>query len=86
MEELKILKLRCPILLYDHFNISSRKKTTLITSLPSNDFISRATKIWNPIVPRLKLLDYYYNISQANSKLKRALLTTQHSDNEPVWT
>ena len=86
MEVFKILKLRCPISLYDHFNISSRKETTLITPLPSNDFISRATKIWNSIVPKLKLLDYSYNISLAKSKLKRALLATQHLDNELVWT
>ena len=86
MEVFKILKLRCPMSLYDSFTISSRKETTLITPLPSNDFISRATKIWNSTAPKLKLLDYSHNISLAKSKLKRALLTIQHSENELAWT
>ena len=72
--------------LYEHFTISSRKETTLITSFPSHDFISRGTAIWNTIAPKLKLLDYSHNISLAKSKLKKALLNLQHSDDTEIWT
>ena len=43
MEVFKILKLECPTSLHQHFTLSSRKKTTLISQLPSQDFISRST-------------------------------------------
>ena len=86
METFKILKLRCPISIYDLFTLSSRKEITLITSFPSNDFIYRATTIWNIIAPKLKLLDYSHNISLIKSTLKRALLKTQHSENQFDWT
>ena len=86
MEVFKILKLRCPISLFDLFNLSSRKEITLITPFPSNDFIYRATIIWNTIAPKLKLLDYSHSISLAKSNLKRALLDIQHSQKETSWT
>ena len=86
MEIFKILKLRCPISLFDLFNISSRKEITLITPFPSNDFIYRAATIWNTIAPKLKLLDYSHNISLAKSTLKRALIDIQHSENDLDWT
>jgi hypothetical protein len=86
MEVFKILKLRCPMSLFDLFNVSSRKEITLITPFPSNDFIYRATSIWNTIAPKLKLLDYSHSISLAKSTLKKALLHIQHSENETSWT
>ena len=86
MEVFKILKLRCPISLFDLFNVSSRKEMTLITPFPSNDFVYRATTIWNTIAPKLKLLDYSHNISLAKSTLKKALIDIQHSHNEFDWT
>ena len=86
METFKILKLRYPMSLYEHFNISCRKETTLISTHPCNHFVSRATSIWNTISPKLRLLDYSSNISQAKSNLKTALLNIQHSDNETAWT
>ena len=86
MEVFKTLKLRYPISLYEHFNISSRKETTLITTFPANNFISRSTSIWNTVAPKLKLLDYSHSISIAKSNLKRALLKVQHAENEIAWT
>ena len=86
MEIFKILKLRYPISLFDLFNISSRKEMTLITPFPSNDFIYRATTIWNTVAPKLKLQDYTHNTSLAKSTLKKALLHIQHSENKLDWT
>ena len=86
MEVFKVLKLRCPISLYEYFKISPRKETTLITSFPSHDFISRGTTIWNTISPKLKLLDYSHSISLAKSSLKKTLLELQHSGTEKTWT
>ena len=86
METFKILKLRCPISIHDLFSVSSRKETTLITSFPSNDFIYRATTIWNIIAPKFKLLDYSHNISLIKSTLKRVLLEIQHLENQLDWT
>ena len=83
METFKILKLRCPISIYELFSLSSRKEITLITSFPTNDFIYRATTIWNIIAPKL---DYSRYISLIKSTLKRALLETQHSENQLDWT
>ena len=86
MEVFKILKLRCPASLQQHYQSSSRKETTIISQLPSNDFISRSTKIWNTIAPKLKLFDYSYKISLAKSRLKKALLKLQHAYNDSAWT
>ena len=86
IEIFKILKLRYPISLFDLCNISSRKETILITPFPSNDFIYRATTIWNTVAPKLKLQDYTHNISLAKSTLKKALLHIQHSENKLDWT
>ena len=86
MEALKILKLRVPLSLYDHFSKSVRKETTLISSFPTNDFISRATTVWNTIAPKLKVLDYSHKISLAKSGLKRALLNIQQAGDMITWT
>ena len=85
MEVLKILKLRVPLSLSDYFARSSRKETTLITAFPTHDFISRSTKIWNTIAPKLKLIDYSHKISAAKSSLKRMLLATQCSGDITFW-
>ena len=86
MEVFKILKLRCPTSLNQHYQLSSRKETTLIAQLPSNDFISRSTKIWSTIAPKLKLFDYSYKISLAKSRLKKSLLKLQHAYNDSALT
>ena len=66
MEVFKILKLRCPTSLNQHYQLLSRKQTALIAQLPSNDFISRSTKIWSTIATKLKLFDFSYKISLAS--------------------
>ena len=86
MEVFKVLKLRQPISLFEQFDLSLRKETTLITSNPSDTFVSRSASLWNSIAPKFKLLDYSHNISLAKSNLKRALLEIQHKDNEITWT
>ena len=86
MEVFKILKLRCPTSLNQHYQLSSRKQTALIAQLPSNDFISRSTKIWSTIAPKLKLFDFSYKISLAKSHLKKSLLKLQHAYNDSAWT
>ena len=86
MEVFKILKLRCPTSLNQHYQLSSRKQTALIAQLPSNDFISRSTKIWSTIAPKLKLFDFSYKISLAKSRLKKSLLKLQHAYNDSAWT
>ncbi len=86
MEVFKILKLRHPLSIYEQFQISSRKETTLITPFPSADFISKSTSIWNTIAPKFKPLDYSCKISFVKSGLKRALFSIQHAENEISWT
>ena len=86
METLKILKLRTPLSLHEMYTISTRKDTTLIVPHPSDDFISRSTKIWNTLSPKLKLLDFSFKISLAKSKLKKALLENQSGGDMITWT
>ena len=86
MEVLKILKLRDPIALFDNFSISDRKPTLLIHDTPANNFVSRATKIWNIITPKFKLLDFSCNISLVKTRLKNALLKLQSSNDPITWT
>ena len=86
METLKILKLRTPLSLHEMYTISTRKDTTLIVPHPSDDFISRSTKIWNTLSPKLKLLDFSFKISLAKSKLKKALLKNQSGGDMITWT
>jgi hypothetical protein len=49
MEILKILKLRDPTTIYEQYTLSDRKPTLIITSNPTEDFVSRPTKIWNTV-------------------------------------
>jgi hypothetical protein len=86
MEVFKILKLECPTALHQHFTLSKRKNATLISQLPSQDFISRSTKLWNIIAPKIGLFDYSYKISLARYCLKRALLKLQHASGCTNWT
>ena len=86
MEVFKILKLRSPISLYSSYNISHRKPTTLITPIPSNNFISRSTYLWNTIAPKLKVPDYSVKISMVRNTLKKILFKLQHKENKLVWT
>ena len=85
METIKILKFRHPLSLYEQYNISSRKEMLLITSQPSANFISRSSRLWNTITPKLKLLDYSVKINQAKSILKRGLLNLQHANDDIEW-
>ena len=85
METIKILKFRYPLSLYEQFNISNRKEMLLITSQPLANFISRATRLWNIITPKLKLLDYSVKINQVKSNLKRGLLDLQHANDDIKW-
>ena len=86
MEVFKILKLRTPISLHSKYNISKRKPTTLISSLPSNSFIYRSTFIWNTLAPKFKVYDYSVKISLIRTSLKKLLLLTQHRETKIEWT
>ncbi|KAL5266371.1 hypothetical protein ACHWQZ_G003709 [Mnemiopsis leidyi] len=85
METIKILKFRYPLSLYEQYNISNRKEMLLITSQPSANFISRSTRLWNIITPKLKLLDYSVKINQVKSNLKRGILSLQHANDDIQW-
>ena len=86
MEVSKILKLRSPISLHDQFNISTRKETTIITSTPADNFVSRSSYLWNKIAPKFKLFDYCFSISALKSNLRKALLKLQHAENPLTWS
>jgi len=86
MELFKILKLRDPITVFEQFTISKRKSTLLICNTPANNFVSRSTKIWNIITPKLKLCDFSCKISIIKSKLKSALLKLQKGNDPITWT
>ena len=87
MELFKILKLRDPITIHDQFNISIRKPTLLIVNdSPAQNFVSRSTKLWNSITPKLKLVDYSCKIGAVKSNLKKLLLAMQSASDPVTWT
>ena len=86
MEVSKILKLRSPICIYSHFNISHRKQTMIISSSPTANFVSRSSNLWNTIAPKLKLTDHSYKITSLKNTMKRCLLNLQHAENPLTWT
>ena len=86
MELFKILKLRDPITIFSHFTTSDRKPTLIINELPSENFVSRSTKIWNTITPKLKLTDYSPKIGSTKNNLKVMLFKQQNSDDPVIWT
>ena len=85
METAKILKFRYPLSLFEMYDISNRKETTLRASFPSKNFVSRSTSMWNILAPKLRLSDYTYKISHVKSCLKKSLLVTQHLNDELAW-
>ena len=60
--------------------------TTIITSTPAGNFVSRSSYLWNKVAPKLKLVDYCFSISALKSNLKSALLKLQHADNPITWS
>ena len=86
MEILKILKLRDPITIYEQYTLSERKPTLIINSNPAEDFVSRSTKIWNTVSPKLKLNDFSFKISTTKNTLKSALLRLQNNEDPVAWT
>jgi hypothetical protein len=87
MELFKILKLRDPITIHDQFNISIRKPTLLIVNdAPAQNFVSRSTKLWNSITPKLKIVDYSCKIGAVKSNLKKLLLAMQSASDPVTWT
>ena len=86
MELFKILKLRDPIAIHEQFTISDRKPTLLINDFLAENFVSRSTKIWNTVTPKLKLTDYSCKISGVKKSLKTSLLMLQNNDNPVTWT
>ena len=85
METFKILKLRDPITLYEQYTLSDRKPTLIINAHPSENFVSRSTKIWNTISPKMKINEFSYKISTMKATLKRSLLRLQSSDDPLAW-
>ena len=57
------MELDYPSSLYNQFHTSARKETTLISQFPSHDFISRSTKLWNTIAPKLGITEFSYKIN-----------------------
>lgn len=86
MELCKILKLRDPIKMFEQFTLSQRKQTLLIHNVPAENFVSRSTRLWNTITPKLKLSDYSYKISSVKNSLKKMLLGLQDSNDPVTWT
>ena len=85
MEILKILKLRDPITLHEQYTLSERKPTLIINTNPAENFVSRSTKIWNTVSPKLKLKDFSFKISSTKNTLKTVLLRLQNSDDPVAW-
>ena len=85
MELFKILKLRDPITIFEEFVTSQRKPTLLINKAPADNFVSRSTKIWNIITPKLKLKDFSHKINTTRNRLKNALLKLQSSNDPVMW-
>ena len=86
MEVSKILKLRSPISLHNHFKISTRKETMILTGPPAESFVSRSSSLWNKIAPRLKISDFSFKVSSLKNTIKKSLLTLQHVENPLTWT
>ena len=74
METFKILKFHYPIPLHSSYNISSRKKVTLILNFPSKNFTYRSSVLWNSVAPKLKINDYSENVSLIRSQLKKTIV------------
>ena len=87
LEIIKILKLRTPIGLYSHLNISVRKPTLLIINVSSNTFINRAAKLWNNL--RLKILegsnDFSMKLTHLKSNVKNFLTSNQSKLSDEEW-
>ena len=86
MELFKILKLRQPMVIFEQLKISDRKPDLIISDIPAEHFISKSTKIWNTLTPKLKLTDYSFKINTMKNNLKRLLLLLQNSNDPFTWT
>ena len=86
MELFKVLKLRQPMVIFDQLKISDRKPDLIISDIPAEHFISKSTKIWNTLTPKLKVADYSLKINTMKINLKRQLLLLQNSDDPLIWT
>ena len=82
----KALKLRSPYSLYSCFNISNRKDTLIITSQFGNNFVSKASILWNKIRVILNIKDFSHTISSIKLKIKTHLQKTQNLGDQIEWS
>ena len=86
MELVKILKFRDPLVIYEQFTVSERKSNLLINTFPAKHFVSRCTRIWNTITPKLKLVDNCSNkLASTKNSLKNLLLSLQGNGDKVSW-
>ena len=83
---LKILKFRTPISLYSCFNLSNRKETLLITPMPSINFISQASSLWNIVRDLLDVKDFSVKLGKIKCQFKNLILQQQKLGDETEWS
>ncbi len=84
----KLLKLRLPTSLFSWFSLSSRKETLLIHHKSSDNFVFRASSLWNKFrsCPEAsEISDFNVGIGLVKSKIKAIILRRQKMGDFDEW-
>lgn len=81
----KILKYRCPMAMYNHFKLSGRKDTLLITPIPSRNFVYKSGAAWNLSRQILGITDLSQSISYLKTSLKKLIIHHQAHGSIEEW-
>ncbi len=86
-ETFKILKFRSPIAVLNLFKFSNldHKDLFLITPIPSDRFVYKASVNWNVVKRDLKIEDASVPMSSLKNRLKKFLLEKQSIGNSEDW-
>ena len=88
LDTFKVIKTRTPISIYSCFKISHRKDTLLITPQHSQNFIYKASSIWNVFRSAAcgpQISDFSVGLAFTKSKIKELLLRRQKMGDKEEW-
>jgi hypothetical protein len=89
LDTFKIIKTHTPIALYSYFKLSQRKDSLLITPSHDQSLAYAGSSLWNSFRSALVAddrINFFSNISESKSKIKKLLLTRQKIGDAEEWS
>ena len=88
-ETFKIIKTHTPISIYSSLTLSQRKETLFIIPSHSQNFLYKASSLWNTFkatLPAHEICDFSVTFSSTKARIKETLLRRQQIGDKTEWS